>query len=252
MARHSPAAPHEMRFRWYRLVEEDGKTIKETCRIFSISPKTYHKWWKKDHGLGPKQYKNKAEHPQTKIKGRVRILLVEAKQTYNYGPKKMQIYLKEKTGVEVSTTAIYYFMRKKHLIRKPQKKQLWYTPMKKPYKASKAGENVQLDVKYVPAVDGGWDYQFRFIDTVSNLQYSIDLPLRLKMLVPLSVPFTEPSDRSHSSLMASRRTMAVSLEVCSTNTCSNETSLSDTFLNALLPGTGRWREQTAAWTTSSI
>ena len=33
-------------------------------------------------------------------------------------------------------------------------------------------------MKYVPAVDGGWDYQFRFIDTVSNLQYSIDLPLK--------------------------------------------------------------------------
>jgi len=153
-------------------------SVPEVCQIFGMAPKTYYKWFKRDHGLGPRQFKNKAEHSQTKIKGRVRVLLVEAKQKYNYGPKKMSLFLVEKTGVQVSPSAIYKFMKKKRLIRKPQKKQVWYTPMKEPYYAQEPGENIQLDVKYVPAKGGGWDYQFRFVDTVTRIQYAVDMPLK--------------------------------------------------------------------------
>lgn len=175
---HTPAAPLEIRFRWYRQVEEYGKTVEQVCDIFGMSEKTYYKWYKLDHGLGNNQYKNRAEHPHTKIKGRVRVMLVETKRTYNYGPAKMKVYLREHAGVDVSTTAIYEFMKKRGLIRKPQKKQTWYAPMKEPYRATNPGENVQLDVKYVPGQDGCWDYQFRFMDTVTNLQYAINLPFK--------------------------------------------------------------------------
>ncbi len=175
---HTPSASREMRFRWYRQVEERGMSVPEVCSVFGMAPKTYYKWFKRDHGLGPRVFKNKAEHPQTKIKGKVRVLLVEAKQKYNYGPEKMRVYLKKETGVEVSSIAIYKFMKKRHLIRKPQKKQVWYNPLKEPFYASKPGENVQLDTKYVPAVDGGWAYQFRFIDTVTRLQYATTMPMK--------------------------------------------------------------------------
>lgn len=175
---HTPSAPRDIRFRWYRQVEQYGKSVKEVCDIFGMTPKTYYKWYKRDHGLGPRQFKNRAEHPHTKIKGRVRVLIVEAKEKYNYGPKKMSLYVLEQTGVKINPSAIYKFYKKKHLIRKPQKKQKWYQPMKEPYIASKPGENVQLDVKYVPAPGGWWNYQFRFIDTVTNIQYARELPLR--------------------------------------------------------------------------
>lgn len=175
---HTPAAPRELRFRWYRQVEENTMTVPTTCDIFGISRKTYYKWYKRDHGLGSRQYTNRALHPHTKIKGRLRVLLVEAKQRYNYGPEKLRLYLKRETGVAVSATAIYKFMKKRRLIRKPQKKQAWYAPMKEPYRAVNPGENVQLDVKYVPASGGWWDYQFRFLDTATNLQFATTLPLR--------------------------------------------------------------------------
>ena len=172
---HTPTAPHEMRFRWYKQVEEYGKTVEDICAIFGMSTKTYYKWYKRDHGLGSNQYKNRDQHPHLKIQGRARVMLVEAKEKYNYGPAKMKLYLKEYADVDVSTTAIYKFMKKKHLIRKPQKKQTWYTPMKEPYYATKPGENVQLDVKFVPSVWGEWKYQFRFMDTATNMQYAVDM-----------------------------------------------------------------------------
>jgi len=175
---HTPAASRDIRFRWYRQVEEYKKAVPEVCDIFGISRKTYYKWYRRDHGLSSNQYKNRAEHPHTKIKGHVRVMLVEAKQTYNYGPEKMRLYLKRETGVDVSAKNIYLFMKKKHLILKPQKKQVWYTPMKEPYRATNPGENVQLDVKYVPDGEGWWNYQFRFVDTVTNMQFSVTFPLK--------------------------------------------------------------------------
>ena len=175
---HTPSAPREIRFRWYRQVEEYGRSVPEVCQIFGMTPKTYYKWYKRDHGLCGNQYKNRAEHPHTKIKGHVRVLIVETKQKYNYGPKKMSVFIERKTGVPIAPSAIYKFMKKRHLIRKPQRKQLWYAPMREPYRSSKPGENVQLDVKYVPASGGYWDYQFRFIDTATNLQFAVTLPLK--------------------------------------------------------------------------
>lgn len=172
------SAPREMRFRWYRQVEENSKRVDEVCDVFGISKKTYYKWWKKDHGFSSKIHKPRKTHPQTKLIGSIRVLLVETKEKYNYGPEKMRVYLKREAGVDVSAKTIYYFMKKKHLIRKPQKKQIWYTPLKEPFYATKAGENVQLDTKFVPAIDGGWAYQFRFIDTVTRLQYAMTMAFK--------------------------------------------------------------------------
>lgn len=165
----------ETRFRWYRQVELEGRTVTETCKIFGISRETYYNWYRKDHPLGMTGKPPRKMHAQTKIQGQVKVELMKAKRLYNYGPKKMHYYLLEVCGVSVSSTAIYKFMKKQNLIRKPQKKQVWYAPMKKPYKAEKPGENVQLDVKYVPGSDGGWRYQFRFVDVITGMQFSRDM-----------------------------------------------------------------------------
>ena len=77
---HTPIASREVRFRWYRQVEEYGKSVLEVCNIFGMVPKTYYKWYKRDHGLDSNQYKNRTLHPQTKIQGQVRVLLVAAKE----------------------------------------------------------------------------------------------------------------------------------------------------------------------------
>jgi len=168
------SAPREIRARWYLQVEKYGKTIQEVCLIFGITKKTYHKWYNRDHGYGSNNYRSKRAHPHTKLTSEIRLAIYEAKLAYNYGPKKMQFYLKDKYGVLVSTTIIYRYFKKKHLIRKPQKKQPWYAPMKERFKATIPGENVQLDVKYVPGMNGEWLYQFRFTDTVTNMQYAVD------------------------------------------------------------------------------
>lgn len=36
--------PKDVRGRWYLSVDRDRRTVTETCRIFGMSRKTYHRW----------------------------------------------------------------------------------------------------------------------------------------------------------------------------------------------------------------
>lgn len=170
------SAPREMRFRWYLQIEKYHKTIPEVCAIFGISKKTYHKWYNKDHGYGPNRHRPRQPHPDLKLTPKIKCAIYDAKLQYNYGPLKMKLYLQDKFNLEASTTIIYRYFKKRHLIRKPQRKQVWYCPMKEPYFAQNPGENVQIDVKYVPSEEekGTWSYQYRFTDSFTNLQYAVD------------------------------------------------------------------------------
>jgi IS30 family transposase len=114
----------------------------------------------------------------TKLMPDVCQKVVAAKLAYNYGPEKMRRWLSRTHGVQVSATALYKFYRRRHLIRKPQKQLRWYTPLKEPFVATIPGENVQLDVKYVPERKGSWVYQYRFLDQATNLQFAKDYPTR--------------------------------------------------------------------------
>lgn len=164
--------PKETRGRWYLQVKKQGKTVGDVCEIFGISRKTYYKWYERDHPVGKTGKRPRKMHPHAKLVGHIRVSVAEAKVKYNFGPKKMSVYLKKTQGITVSPGAIYKFFKKKKLIRKPQKHQQWYHPLKEPYYAEFPGENVQLDVKYVPGFEQSWNYQYRFIDTVTNLQYA--------------------------------------------------------------------------------
>ena len=174
MAGSKLSAHKEVRARWYLQVDKYGKSVTEVCNIFGISRKTYYKWYRRDHPIYKIGKPPRRMHPQTKIFGNIRVLIVETKLKYNYGPKKMSIWLEKNHNLSISHQAIYKFYKKKRLIRKPQKKQKWYTPLKEPYYARIPGENVQIDVKYVPGPSSTWNYQYRCIDTVSNLQFSYD------------------------------------------------------------------------------
>lgn len=169
------SAPPELRGKWYLQADKYHKTVKEVCAIFGISRKTYYKWYNRDHGLILPPFRNRPLHPHTKLTPEIRCVVYEIKKKYNYGPLKMKWYLKEHYNLTVSTTIIYRYYKRRHLIRKPQKKTPWYTPMKEPYYATFPGENVQIDVKYVPGAQETWSYQYRFIDTVTNMQYAVEM-----------------------------------------------------------------------------
>jgi len=172
------SAPKELRAKWYLQTDKYQKTVGEVCKIFGVSRKTFYKWYNFDHHLAHRNSKRRRMHPHTKLTPNLKVVVYENKIKYNYGPEKMRLFLKEKYNVKISKIAIYKYYKKRRLIRKPQKKQPWYTPLKERYNARIPGENVQLDVKYVPGTDQSWSYQYRFIDTVTNLQYAVEMEVK--------------------------------------------------------------------------
>lgn len=85
-----------------------------------ISRKTLYKWIKKDRELPT--YKPPKTQPALKLTGEIRIYIEKQKKLTNAGPKKLAIMVEKEFGVKVSSTIVYRFLKKKNLIRKPQKK----------------------------------------------------------------------------------------------------------------------------------
>lgn len=166
----APAYPVKVRMKWYFLVDKTGKKVDEVCNMYVISRKTYYKW--RMHDLGSTAYIKRKEHPETKIKGAVRVLIYDEKKRVNYGPRKMKLLVKRRFDIDVSTTAIYKFYKKKDLIRRPQKRSAWYTPIKEAVIPKGPGDVVQMDAKYIWE-DNMRKYQRTFIDIWTGMQFAI-------------------------------------------------------------------------------
>ena len=165
-----PAYPAQVRRKWYFLVDKAGKTVDEVCALYLIPRKTYYKWRKID--CGSRAYVPRKEHPHTKLKGEVKTFICEEKLRLNYGPNKMKLLVQRRFGLEVSSIAIYKLYCKKGLVRRPQKKLPWYTPLKDPVIPRKPGDVVQVDTKYV-WLENQRKYQRTFIDIYTGFQHAV-------------------------------------------------------------------------------
>jgi transposase InsO family protein len=164
------AYPPKIRRKWYFLAEKTGKPINEICGLYAISRKTYYKWRHIDQGS--REYTPKKQHPETKIKGELKIFIYNEKLKTNYGPKKMKLLIRRRFDTTISTTAIYKFYKKKGLVRRPQKKLPWYQPLKSPVIPRKPGEVVQVDTKYVWQ-ENKRKYQRTFVDIYTGFHYAV-------------------------------------------------------------------------------
>lgn len=168
--------PKEKRILWYGSVDRDGRTILETCQIFGISRKTYYKWRKRDFRGGGNSV-HSVLRKNTKLTWEVKQFIEEEKRKTNYGPLKMKLLVKRRLGIGLSTTIIYRFYQRKRLIRKPQRKQPWYEPLKEKLLIQKPGEGVQLDVKYV--YEGSRrKYQFSVFDPYTEQYFFLVFPTK--------------------------------------------------------------------------
>lgn len=164
------AYPSKIRQKWYFLVEKAGKKVDDVCDLYFISRKTYYKWRAIDHASG--MHIPRKEHPETKIKDEIRICISEEKLRLNYCPRKMKLLVKRKFGIDLSTTSIYQFYKKKGLIRRPQKKLPWYEPLKDPVVPNAPGDVVQADAKYIWK-NNERKYRRTFVDIYTGFQHAV-------------------------------------------------------------------------------
>jgi transposase-like protein len=158
-----PSYPKEKRILWYQSVDRYHKSVKETCQIFGISRKTYYLWRKRDFGLTGNTV-HSCIRKNTKLTWEVKKFIEEQKLKYNYGPLRMKMLVKRELGLDISTTIIYRYYKRRRLIRKPQRKMSWYAPLKERLVIEGPGMGVQMDVKYVYGGLGKRLYQFSVFD----------------------------------------------------------------------------------------
>ena len=160
----------KQRINWYREVDKYHRSVKETCQIFGISRKCYYKWRMRDFGKTGNKYYPAKNQPNLKLTWEIRKFIEHHKLISNYGPLKMSLLIRKELGLELSSTIIYRYYQKKHLIRKPQRKLPWYQPMKQSLTIEKQGQGVQLDVKYVYE-QGTRKFQFSVFDPFTKKYY---------------------------------------------------------------------------------
>lgn len=164
------------RQRWYYQVDRCEKSVTEVCKIFGISRKCYYQHRRKDSSVD-RTYHPAQRQPATKLTMDMRLFIEREKAITNYGPLKMKLRLKQVFGVDLSTTVIYRYYKRKHLIRKPQKKLPWYEPLKEHLVITGVGQGVQMDVKYV-WIGSHRQYQFSVFDPYTEQYYFRIFPTR--------------------------------------------------------------------------
>jgi len=165
------------RFQWYEQVHKQGQSVSKICKIFGIARKTYYYWHKRDYGLNGNRYRPSQLQPNLKLSYEVRKFIEKRKLKTNYGPLKMKIETHRKLGLDISTTIIYRYYKKKRLIRRPQKKLVWYEPMKQALTIEKQGQGVQMDIKYVYE-EGKRKYQFSVFDPFTRKYHFTIFPTK--------------------------------------------------------------------------
>lgn len=174
-----PSAKYDRteRIKWYRQVDKYHRPVKETCQIFGISRKCYYKWRKRDFGKSGNTYAPIKNQPNLKLTWEVRKFVEEQKLRTNYGPLKMRMLLKKKLNLDLSTTIIYRYYKRRKLIRRAQKRLPWYEPMKTALVIENPGEGVQMDIKYV-YVHGVRHYQFSVFDPKTSKYHFTIFPTK--------------------------------------------------------------------------
>lgn len=167
----------EQRFKWYLQVDKYHRSVKETCKIFGISRKCYYKWRLRDYGKRGNTYLPAKNQPNLKLTYEVRKFIEHHKLISNYGPAKMKLLVKKELDLDLSTTIIYRYYKRKRLIRKPQRRLPWYKPIKRALIIDKPGKGVQMDVKYVYE-EGARKYQFSVLDPFTEKHYFMVFPTK--------------------------------------------------------------------------
>jgi transposase InsO family protein len=143
--------------------------MRKVTKEYHVSVKTVHTWYHRSkYG---KKYVPKRIQPATKLTREITAYIEHEKHKANPGPLKLSLMIKRQFGVSVSSTIVYRYLKKKKLIRRPQKKLPWYTPLKEHIYPKRPGELVQLDIKYV-WIDGKRKYQRTFVDVYTGIPFA--------------------------------------------------------------------------------
>jgi len=165
-----PKNIQQERLRWVRMVE-DGTKLKDVIKIFPNSGRTLKRWLKEyrtkgENGLIPKSTRPKTNPKESRIELKEKVVTLRKKTRLCALKLKWKL---AKEGVAIHERTIGKILKSENLVRKYRIKKIKYKYIKA---ERRAGELIEIDVKYVPGrVVGKRYYQYTAIDTASRWRY---------------------------------------------------------------------------------
>ena len=158
----------EERLRWVLPIVKKEVRLVEAAKVFPHGQRTLERWvaaCKKysEAGLEPKSTARKTQENETPI--RIKEHIIELRKETKKCALKLHWQMK-KEGLLVPTRTIGEILKREGLVRKYRVKRIRYKYIKA---EMKAGELVEIDVKYVPGAIAGQQYfKYTAIDRASR------------------------------------------------------------------------------------
>ncbi|OPZ23993.1 MAG: Integrase core domain protein [bacterium ADurb.BinA186] len=156
--------------------EEISHNVAKTCRYYGISRSIYYRWYRRyqKHGIdGLEDCSSRPLHSPRATEAEVVAKIVYLRETYHFGPWKIQMYLKRYHDIEISSAGIYRILKRLNINRLPQNQRYRrHEERWKRYEKPQPGHRVQIDVKFLERIEGTRRrfYQFTAIDDCTRLR----------------------------------------------------------------------------------
>ena len=165
----------KVRRRLFLIREAESKGVKWACMRMGLHRSTFYYWKKRYDQYGEEGLKDHSRRPHRspkKTSDTIIRLISEIREDTQRGPRTISVLLRRDHGLRIPSSTVHRVLRREGYIvskvKQPKKLHL------KRYQATKPGERIQLDIKYVPyrLRDGtrgrGYQYTHRFATAPSG------------------------------------------------------------------------------------
>lgn len=125
--------------------------ISKACRYFGISRESFYRWKRAYDKRGEKALINKKpcpENPKLRTPPHIEEKILHLRRKYHLGQIRISWYLKRYHGIKISSSGVYWVLKRNGLNRLPRnaKKR---TVLTKRYEKQVPGHHIQMDVKFL-------------------------------------------------------------------------------------------------------
>ncbi len=155
---------------------EVTKNVAKTCRYYGISRTAFYHWYERYQKEGETGLRDKSRRPfhsPRATQPEIIAKIVYLRETYHFGPWKIQMYLKRYHDIVISKSGVWRILKRLMLNKLPHNQRYKKHENRwKRYEKPMPGHRLQIDVKFLERIKDTRKryYQFTAIDDCTRLR----------------------------------------------------------------------------------
>ncbi len=152
------------------------KNVAKTCRYYGISRTAFYHWYERYQKEGETGLRDKSRRPfhsPRATQPEIIAKIVYLRETYHFGPWKIQMYLKRYHDIVISKSGVWRILKRLMLNKLPHNQRYKKHENRwKRYEKPMPGHRLQIDVKFLERIKDTRKryYQFTAIDDCTRLR----------------------------------------------------------------------------------